>query len=170
MRSKCPDCGVYAELHICSAHAPRWPNTGEQMAAFTQRTTSPRTESSPTLRHAADCRARFATMDFDSACARCKWIDRVVHLRRKLVSLGASQDEEDSALALADALIAKYKLTRGEVFDRLFAAPAVVAQAAPTREEFNEPTVRRAQHKMSSTGGNGHAYGYRSRARKDMSW
>lgn len=72
------------------------------------------------LEHTESCDSVPARSEFDTSCPRCKSINTVIHLRRKTVQFGCSQQEMDSAISLADALIAKYELAPVECVDRLF--------------------------------------------------
>jgi len=105
------------------------------------------------------CRTNFNLLVFDRTCPRCSKIKIVIDLKRKTTAHGASEGEESAALTLADSIIDKYKLKRGEVFDRLY--------PPPTKEQFVEPDTSHG-HKVVSRGGNAHIYGHRSPRRKDM--
>jgi len=117
----------------------------------------------PMLQHSINpkCTSAPAIGDFDKRCPKCKQIWRVVLLRRKSVALGASEQEQEAAYAVADSIIDKYGLRRGEVFDRLY--------PPPTKEQFAEPGTSHGQ-KIVSVGGNEAWYGYRKRNRADLSF
>jgi len=91
------------------------------------------------------CKMRLAEMFYDSNCPRCCMIKKVVLLRRKRQELGCSEEEETAAQTISDQLVAKYGLTRGEVYDRLYTPP-------PTVQEFKE-TVVWAVRKQKAKGG-----------------
>jgi hypothetical protein len=129
---------------------PNEPNTDTNGKSNSQR-----------LKHALDCKSALAIMQFDKDCPLCKIVAKVIYLKRKTVAAGCSPEEESAALAIADSLIDKYKLKRGDVYDRLY--------PPPTKEQFVEPETSHG-HKIVSSGGNAHVYGYRSRSRKDMSF
>lgn len=89
--------------------------------------------------HNITCTSNFAAMNWDPACTRCRFIKRVVFLRRKTIAQGASPQEEAAALELADSLREKYGLTRGEIFDRQF-EPVPTKLEAP--QVFKKPPPR----------------------------
>src|ERR1039458_171368 len=95
--------------------------------------------------HNLDGHTRLARMTFDPTCPRCVQIKKVVALRRKTTENGASEDEETSAQTISDALVAKYGLTRGEVYDRLYAPP-------PTLETYKADVVWAERKKKKQIG------------------
>ena len=90
--------------------------------------------------HKLDCHSSLAAMTYDSSCTRCGAIKKVVHLRRKTADHGASAGEEESALTLAESLVRRYNLTRGECYDRLY--------LPPTRNEYKASPVRRRRNNL----------------------
>src|SRR5208282_2774022 len=84
--------------------------------------------------HLLDCRSALARMEYDPRCVRCSQIKKVIHLRRKTTGAGCLEGEVDAAQAISDALVAKYNLTRGEVYDRAYAPP-------PTKQVYEENVV-----------------------------
>jgi hypothetical protein len=87
--------------------------------------------------HNLDCESNLGLGSFDSRCLRCTKIKHVIALRRKRLAGGASDHECDAADAIAAKLVASYKLTRGECFDRAystFVKEAVVKAATIKRE------------------------------------
>lgn len=71
-------------------------------------------------RHLLDCESNLAAGNYDNRCLRCTKIKHVISLRRKTVANGASVQEESSAKVIAQGIVQKFKLTRGEIFDREF--------------------------------------------------
>jgi hypothetical protein len=96
--------------------------------------------------HNLDCHSTLALMTYDTSCPRCAAIKKVVHLRRKTVEAGCPEGEADAAQAISDSLVAKYGLTRGEVYDRLYAPPPTLA----TYVEEKTWVVRRERIKRTS--------------------
>lgn len=88
--------------------------------------------------HLLDCRSALSAMQYDPHCVRCSAIKKVVMLRRKTQSNGCPEDEESAAQTSSDALVAKYGLTRGEVYDRLYVTRQV---EIPTQKEYKEDVV-----------------------------
>src|SRR5258708_27511 len=70
------------------------------------------------LAHHLDCESNLSAMEYDSRCPRCSKIKAVIALGRKTEAQGCSPQEAATAQALALTLRAKYKLTRGECYDR----------------------------------------------------
>jgi hypothetical protein len=84
--------------------------------------------------HNLDCGSSLAAQDYDNKCLRCKQIKKVVMLRRKTTDNGCGQSESDAAQAIANKLIAQFRLTRGEIYDRLYAPKIdIAAQLAAQR-------------------------------------
>ncbi len=98
------------------------------------------------LGHKLDCHTQLARMVFDVSCPRCAQIKKVVALRRKTTENGASEEEETAAQMISDALVTKYGLTRGEVYDRLYTPP-------PTLEVYKADIVW-AERKKKKRGRN----------------
>ena len=84
-------------------------------------------------------------MVFDQRCARCSAIKKVIYLRRKTVENGCHEDESNAAQTISDALVAKYGLTRGEVYDRTYAPP-------PTLQTYKEDVVWSTRKSKSKRG------------------
>lgn len=80
------------------------------------------------LKHELKCTSNLAAMLWDAKCLRCTKIKRVVLLRRKTTVNGASEGEMALALKQAEKIRLEFKLTRGEIFDRLYEAPPTVTQ------------------------------------------
>ena len=95
------------------------------------------------------CHMRLAEGVYDPDCERCCGIRKVINLRRRVVENGASEQEQEQAQKLSDILVAKYGLTRGEVYDRLYAPRRA---AAPTLQEFKEDIVWSTRKTRSRSG------------------
>lgn len=78
--------------------------------------------------HNLDCTSALAQMVYDPKCPRCGQIKKVIYLRRKTIESGCLEGEVDAAQAISDALVAKYGLTRGEIYDRAYAPPPTKLQ------------------------------------------
>jgi predicted DCC family thiol-disulfide oxidoreductase YuxK len=99
--------------------------------------------------HNLDCQRIDAAMIYDPKCVRCTKIKQVIALRRKRSEFGASEEEESAALNLADKLVATYKLTRGEVFDREYRTAATQAIIEEVRVQTRERKRRRNREEIS---------------------
>lgn len=95
------------------------------------------------------CKMQLAVGVYDPDCERCCGIRKVINLRRRTVENGASEQEEEQAQKLSDVLVAKYGLTRGEVYDRLYAPRAT---PPPTMQEFKEDIVWAVRKTRSRSG------------------
>lgn len=73
--------------------------------------------------HNLDCTSALALMLYDPKCARCGQIKKVIFLRRKTIAAGCPESEVEAAQTISDALVTKYGLTRGEIYDRAYAPP-----------------------------------------------
>lgn len=71
------------------------------------------------------CQTNMGAMNYDDSCLRCSKIKIVIYLRRKSPGNGCSEAESTAAMALADKIIAKFQLTRGDIFDREYNAVAI---------------------------------------------
>lgn len=80
------------------------------------------------------CQSNFGAMNYDDTCLRCAKIKIVIYLRRKSPSNGCSEQESAAAMALADKIIAKFKLTRGDIFDREYNAVAIAKRVTAQKE------------------------------------
>lgn len=88
-------------------------------------------------------------MRYDSRCMRCVKIKHVIALRRKTLANGSSPQEEESAKAIADKLVAQYKLTRGECFDREFRTVETEKIIQEVRVHTRERRRRRNREEIS---------------------
>jgi hypothetical protein len=95
-------------------------------------------------RHNQDCSSNFGAMVYDSQCARCQKINKVIMLRRKNVRNGCSQQESIIATAKATSIIETYKLTRGEIYDREYDSVMIAK-----RTDIQQATQKRKRSKMS---------------------
>jgi|SRR5215475_5993928 len=68
-------------------------------------------------RHNIDCKSSLAAGTYDPDCVRCKKISQTIALRRRSAHT-AFPEEAISASIMANRLIERYKLTRGEIYDR----------------------------------------------------
>lgn len=80
------------------------------------------------------CMSNFGAMNYDDTCLRCSKIKIVIYLRRKSPDNGCSEAESTAAMALADRLIAKFQLTRGDIFDREYNAVAITRRVTAQKE------------------------------------
>lgn len=98
--------------------------------------------------HNLDCKSILSAMIYDSKCVRCKKIKYVIALRRKGLA-GASPEEAESADALAGKLVAQYKLTRGETFDREYRTQEIETLIQTSRVQARESKRRRNRMEVS---------------------
>jgi hypothetical protein len=79
-------------------------------------------------RHSPQCSSVFVRCVFDDACPRCSLVNKVVHLRRKRLSLGCSLSEQMSAESVAQAIIIRYQLAPAECVDRVYEKQLAIAE------------------------------------------
>ena len=94
-------------------------------------------------RHERGCQSNLAACVYDDKCFRCQKIKKVTALRRKTISNGASLSEQVSAFATANAIVVKYKLTRGEILDHDFAPEITAIKAKVYNANSKAKTTRR---------------------------
>jgi|SRR5579864_582079 len=108
--------------------------------------------STPPL-HSDSCASVFSRSVYDTTCARCAIINKIIHLRRKRVTLGCSWNEQQAAESVAQALISRNGLAHAECIDRLYQRQEALASgkmAQPTkrnamsRAEWREAKWRKA--------------------------
>lgn len=99
------------------------------------------------MRHRRDpqCQSNFGAMNYDPECLRCTKINKAIMLRRKTVANGSSEQEAALAILMSDKIIAQYKLSRGDIFDRLYDARAIVQRVAAQKtyhDKYGAANVR----------------------------
>lgn len=77
--------------------------------------------------HSNDCASIVSRSEFDTRCPRCSIIHKIVHLRRKRMSLGCSMAEQMSAESAAQALITRSGLAHAECIDRMYQREQAIA-------------------------------------------
>jgi hypothetical protein len=78
--------------------------------------------------HSSQCASVIVRCDYDTTCPRCALINKIVHLRRKRLSLGCSMSEQMSAESAAQAIIARYSLAHAECVDRVYNKEQAIAK------------------------------------------
>src|SRR5260370_38712139 len=71
--------------------------------------------------HTSSCASIISRAQYDTTCARCAQINRIIMLRRKRISNGCSMSEQLAAEAIAQTLVTKYELAFAECIDRAYA-------------------------------------------------
>src|SRR5258708_6883518 len=99
--------------------------------------------------HSPTCASVIVRCAYDMACPRCSLINKVVHLRRKRLSLGCSFNEQQSAESAAQAIIARYRLAYAECVDRVYIKEEAIASGAKPMPR-KRSAMSKAQFKAES--------------------